>query len=191
MTASGTPESEGRDALRAKIEASERRIAERTLADEARDAAGAATTYVKENPLTVLGGAIAIGLVIGALTKPGRRAARNAATGTVKAAKGAASGSAAAVGKVAKKRGSAFGTLLADALVAYGIKLIDDVLDGAQAGQDKLEDIGDSAAAGARKAKREATYAAGTAADATRTVTQRTRRRATRAVRDLADRVTS
>lgn len=178
-----------RDELRAKIEASERRIAERTLADEAKDAAGAATEYIKENPMKVLGGAVALGLVIGLMTKPGRRAARNAATGTASAVGGAASGAAKTVGNAAKSRTSAFGTLVADALVAYGIKLIDDALDGAKAGQDKIEDIADSAAATARTAKREAEYAAGTAADKTRSVSQRTRRRATRAVRDIKKKV--
>jgi len=210
---SNTP-ANSRDELRAKIEASERRIAERTLADQAQEAAGAATEYVKKNPLTVLGGAIAVGLAIGLMTQPGRRAARNAATGTASAVGGAfmdqfypdrtgggvvacpggggaASGAAKSVGNAAKKRGSAFGMLVADALVAYGIKLIDDALDGAKHGQDKLEDISDSATAKARELRREASYMAGTAADKTRTATRKTRRRAERAVRDLTDRVTN
>ncbi len=180
-----------RDELRAKIEASERRIAERTIGDQAKDAAGAATTYVKENPLTVLGGAIALGLVVGVLTKPGRRVAKSAATGAAGAVSGAASGAAKTVGNAAKTRGSAFGTLLADALVAYGIKLIDDALDTTRAGRDRLEDIGDSASAKSRELKRDAEYAAGSAADKTRTLARRTRRSAERAVRDIKDRVAS
>ncbi|WP_298466314.1 hypothetical protein [uncultured Erythrobacter sp.] len=180
-----------RDELRAKIEASERRIADRTVADQAKDAAGAATTYVKENPFKVLGGAIALGLVVGVLTKPGRRAVGSAASGAAGAVSGAASGAAKTVGDAAKARGSAFGTLLADALVAYGIKLIDDVLDTARTGQDTLEDIGDSASAKSRELKRDAEYVAGTAADKTRTIARRTRRTAGRAVRDIKDRVTN
>jgi F0F1-type ATP synthase membrane subunit b/b' len=74
-------------------------------------------------------------------------------------------------------------------MVAYGIKLVDEALDAAQAGQDKIEDIGDAASARVRSARREAEYAVGSAADKTRAAGQRTRRRATRAVRDLADRV--
>ncbi|MGB3470120.1 MAG: hypothetical protein WBA51_04790 [Erythrobacter sp.] len=178
-----------RDELRAKIEASERRIAQRTLADDARDAAGAATEYAKKNPLTVVGGAIAVGLIIGLMTKPGRRAAKSAATGAASAVGGAATGAAKTVSTAAKTRGSAFGAVVADGLVAYGIKVIDDALDRARAGKDKLEDLGDAAGAKAREAKRDAEYLAGTAADKTRTVTRRTRRRATRAVRDLATRV--
>ncbi|MEL7197034.1 MAG: hypothetical protein AAGL10_01860 [Pseudomonadota bacterium] len=178
-----------RDALRAKIEASERRIAERTVADQASDAAGAATQYVKDNPLTVLGGAIAIGLIIGLMTKPGRNAAKGAASGAATAVSGAASGAAKSVGTAAKKRGSAFGSLLADALVAYGMKLVDDALDGARAGREKLEDLSDDATSKAREVKRDAEYFAGTASDKSRAVTQRTRRRAVRAVRDMKDRI--
>jgi len=182
---------ERRDELRAKIEASKRRIAERTVADQAKDAAGAATTYVKQNPLTVLGGAIALGLVVGALTQPGRRAARNAATGAAGAVSGAASGAAKSVGNAAKARGSAFGTLLADALVAYGIKLIDDALETSRTGRDRLEDIGDSASAKSRELKRDAEYVAGSTADKTRTIARRTRRSAERAVREIKDRVSN
>lgn len=123
------PASDPRDELRAKIEASERRLAERTVTDQAREAAGAATTYVKENPLTVLGGAIAIGLIIGAMTPAGRRAAASAAKGTANAVGGAATGAARSVGTAARSQTSKFGTLMADAMVAYGIRLIDQVLD--------------------------------------------------------------
>ncbi|MBV7259921.1 hypothetical protein [Erythrobacter crassostreae] len=189
MTETNLVHIDKRDELRAKIEASERRIAERTVTDQAKEVASAATTYVKENPLTVLGGAIAIGLVIGAMTNPGRRAARGAATGVANAVSGAASGAAKSVSGAAKKRGTAYGSLLADALVAYGIKLIDSALDTARNGQDKIEDISDSATARAREVRREADYFAGTAADKGRAVTQRTRRRAERAVRDIKDRV--
>lgn len=121
--------SEKRDELRAKIEASERRQAQRTIADDAKEAAGAATTYVKENPLMVLGGAIAAGLVIGLMTKPGRRAAGKAASGAAGAASGAAKGAAKSAGKAVKSRGSSFAALLTDALVAYGVKMIDKAVD--------------------------------------------------------------
>lgn len=180
-----------RDELRTKIEASERRVAERTLADQAQEAAGAATEFVKQNPLAVLGGAIAAGLLIGAMTKPGRRAAKSAATGAASAVGGAASGAAKGVSNAAKKRGSVFGSLVADAIIAYGIKLIDDAMDGARTGKNTVEDIGDSATAKARELRREAGYFAGSAADKTLAVTRKTRRRAERAVRDLTDRVTN
>ena len=133
-----------RDALRAKIEASERRLANRTLADDTKEAAGAATKYVKENPMTVLGGAIVIGVVIGLMTTPGRRAAASAAKGGANAVGGAASGAARKVGTAAKSQTSKFGTLLADAMVAYGIKLIDNALDSAKIGKEKAESDEDS-----------------------------------------------
>ncbi|GMN01552.1 hypothetical protein [Erythrobacter sp. MTPC3] len=183
------PPADKRDELRAKIEASERRIEQRTLADQAKEAAGAATQYTKDNPLKVVGGAVAAGVIIGLMTAPGRRAARKAATSTAGAVNNAARGTASAARNVSTKSVSQFGTLIADALVAYGVKMIDDVMDTAQAGQDKIEDIGDGAATRARKLRRETQHMAGNALDKGRSVTRRTRRRAQRAVRDAKDRV--
>ena len=152
--------SEPRDELRAKIEARERRIAERTLADEARDAASAATEYAKQHPLQVVGGAIAVGLLIGLMTRPGRRvvgnAVGNAASGTANVVSGAASGAAKSVGQATKSQSSRFMTLIADALVAYGIKLIDDALDAGRAGKEKAEDLSDAACTIARVGMRDA-----------------------------------
>ena len=45
---------DSRDALRARIEAAERRNADRTIADQAREAATAAVDYTRANPLTVI-----------------------------------------------------------------------------------------------------------------------------------------
>lgn len=180
-----------RDELRAKIEASERRIAQRTLADQARDAAEVATDYAKANPLKVVGGAVIAGLVVGAMTKPGRRVVKSAATGTAGAVSGAASGAARTVSSAAKKRSSAFTALVADAVIAYGIKFIDEAMSGARKGQDAIEDVGDSASAKARELRREASYLAGSAADKSRNAARRTRRRAERAVRDLTNRVSN
>lgn len=189
-------EDDRRDALRQKIEASERRIAERTLADQAKEAADAALDYTKANPLKVVGGAIVVGLAIGLMTSPGRRFASRTATGAAAAATGAASavgnaasGTARSVGNAASKGSSRVNSFVTDALIAYGIKLIDDIVDGARSGGDKLEDIGDSAAARARQLRRDASYMAGNAADKSMTTARRTRRRASRAVRDLTDRV--
>lgn len=184
-----TPHDTQRDALRMKIEAAERRIAERTLADQAQEAAQATTEYVKANPLKVVGGAIAVGLLIGLMTKPGRRAATSAATTAASSVSNAASGAAKGVSNAAKKRSSHFGSLVADAVIAYGIRLIDEALDTAQKGQDKLEDVGDAAGATARDLRRDASYIAASAADKGRTATRRTRRRAERVVRDLTQRV--
>lgn len=193
MSTDLTPETADteRDELRAKIEASQRRIAERTLADQAKEAADAALDYTKKNPLTVIGGAVAVGLVIGAMTPPGRRVVKSAATGAAGAVSDAASGTARAAKGVSTKSATRFGSLIADAIVAYGMKMIDNALDGARAGQDAVEDLSDSASSKARALRREAGYMAGSAADKTRTATRRTRRRAERAVRDLTDRVSN
>lgn len=185
-----SPETQ-RDALRIKIEAAERRIAERTLAETVEEAAHATTEYVKANPLKVVGGAIAAGVVVGLMTKPGRRAAVSAATSAKGAVAGVTSGAASNVTKAARKRTSQFGALIADAVIAYGIRMIDEAMDTAQKGQDKLEDIGDAASSTARDLRREASYIAASASDKSRDAARRTRRRATRAVRDLTKRVTN
>ncbi|MEE4154060.1 MAG: hypothetical protein V2I27_07860 [Erythrobacter sp.] len=188
------PDTNSRDALRAKIEANERRIAERTMADEAREAAGAAGRFVKDNPFTVIGGAIALGIAIGLMTRSGRKAAVTAAEGAANAAKGAAvgavGGTAKTVGTAAKKRSAAFGALLADSIVAYGARLIEEALDTARAGQMAVEDMSESAVKRAREVRRDAEHAAVDAAESARSVGERTRHRATRAVRSVADRLT-
>ena len=200
MTNNNTPDDLKRDALRQKIEASERRIAERTLGEQAREAVDAAVDYTNATPLTVFAGAVAVGLAIGLMTKPGQRVAGKAAASAATAATDAAAkvGDAASnaagvaadtVKSAAKDRTSALWALIADALVGYAIKLIDDALGSPNAGKDKLEDLGDSAASKARTLRREASYMAGSVADKGRTATRRTKRRAERAVRDLTDRV--
>lgn len=186
-----------RDALRQKIEANERRIAERTLGEQAKETVDAAVDYTRKNPLKVIGGSVAVGLAIGLMTKPGRRAAKkaasSAATGAATKVGGAASNAAGAakntVKNAATDRTSAVWALIGDAVVGYAIKLIDDALGGANSAKDTLEDFGDTAASKARSLRREASYLAGSAADKSRTATRRTKRRAERAVRDLTDRI--
>lgn len=175
-----------RDELRAKIEASERRIRERTLADDARDAAVAARDYTRAHPLTVVAGAIGIGILIGLATPPGRRAAKRAANATA----GAVGGAASAAGSAAKRSGEAMFAPLINALTAYVLSLVDDALAAAEAGQDKLEDLSDNAEAAARKARREAEYRVGTAADSARSTARRTKHKAGRAARDIKERIT-
>jgi ElaB/YqjD/DUF883 family membrane-anchored ribosome-binding protein len=182
-----------RDALRAKIEASERRIAERTFADDAREAAQAATDYARANPAKVVLGAVAIGLAIGLLTAPGRRIASDAASRISGQAKGTAA-------KAAKTGQSGFAALLASALVKQGLALIDEVASGVENGRDKLDDLSDKAGTQAQRIGREAAELSGKAAtrvqrighDAAETTgdfARRTRERAENAARDVAARV--
>lgn len=189
-----------RDDLRQKIEANERRIAERTLGEQAKETVDAAVDYTRANPLKVIGGAVAVGLTIGLMTQPGKRlagkaavSAASAATGAATKVGGAASNAAGAAAETVKTaamdRTNVVWAMVSDALVGYAIKMIDDALGGTNAAKDSLEDLGDSAAAKARSLRREATYLAGSAADKGRAATRKTKRRAERAVRDLTDRV--
>jgi ElaB/YqjD/DUF883 family membrane-anchored ribosome-binding protein len=178
-----------RDALRAKIEAAERRNAERSLADQAREAAAAAADYTRAHPLTVLGGALALGLLIGLATRPGRRVASRAVGAVGAAASGAAGSAASGVRSVTARGSSRIGTLVSETLIAYGMKVIDEMLETARAGQDKLEDLGDEAEATVRKVRREAAHAIGTASDTTRHAARKSRRKASRAVRDTVSKV--
>ncbi|MGY6551800.1 MAG: hypothetical protein ACXIT4_07875 [Erythrobacter sp.] len=164
-----------RDALRARIEANERRIAERTLADDARDAAKAAADYTRANPGKVVAGALAVGIVVGLMTAPGRRLVANAASSvTGKKAKPAA------------ETGGRFGALFANAFVAQGLKLLDDVLEEANTGKEHLDELADKFAdkvtTSAEKLGREAV-------DNSREMARRTRERAESAAREIAERV--
>ncbi len=181
---------EKRDELRAKIEASERRNAQRTLASDAREAASAAGDFIKKHPGVAIGGAVATGLAIGMMTKPGRRAAKKAAKGVATGVKKGADGVKSASISGAKKRSGQIMSLLGDAIVAYGIKAIDSALDTAQSGQDTIEDLSDAGTAKARELRRDARHAVGTAGDRTKAISRRASRRASRTVRDLKGRVT-
>jgi ElaB/YqjD/DUF883 family membrane-anchored ribosome-binding protein len=180
-----------RDALRAKIEASERRNAERTLTEQAREAAEAATEYTRAHPLTVIGGAVAIGLLVGLATRPGRRVATRAAGAVGTAASGAASSAAAGVKGVAARGGTQLGTLIGDAALAWIMKLVDELLETARAGQDKVEDLGDDAGSAARRVRRDATQVVEAATDSARHTARKARRKATRAVRDTVSKIKS
>lgn len=178
-----------RDALRAKIDAAERRNAERSLADQAREAASAAADYTRDHPLTVISGALVAGLLLGLATRPGRRVATRAAGAVGAAASGAASSAASGVKGLTARGGTRIGTLVGDAALAYVMKLIDDVVDAARSSQDRIEDLGDEAEATARRVRREAVHALGTAADTTREAARKSRRKTTRVVRDTVKKV--
>ena len=65
-----------REKLRERIEAGEQRNEERTLAEQAKDAADSAMEFTKKHPFAVVGGVLLAGLAIGAMTRPGRRIGR-------------------------------------------------------------------------------------------------------------------
>lgn len=142
-----------RDSLRARIEAAERRNAERSLTDQARAAAQAATDYTRAHPLTVVGGALAVGLLFGLATRPGRRIAARAVGAAGSAASGAASNAASGVKDLAARGGSRIGALLGEAALAYGMQLIEEVLENGRAGQERIGAIAGDAGNAARKTR--------------------------------------
>jgi ElaB/YqjD/DUF883 family membrane-anchored ribosome-binding protein len=176
---------DSRDALRARIEAAERRNADRTLADQAREAATAAVDYTRANPLTVIGGALAVGLLVGLFTRPGRRVASKVAHSASDAISGAASSARSGVGSVAARGGSQLGRMVGEAVVGYAMTMIDEMLETARAGQERAEEIGDAAGAQAKRITARTSEAAGSAADSTRALARKTADAAAGVVRDL------
>lgn len=170
-----------RDALRARIEAAERRNAERSVAGQAREVARSAADYTRAHPLTVIGGAVALGLAIGLLTRPGQRAARKAGEAISDAASSAKSGLRGAT----TRGGSKIGQVIGETVMAYVMTALDELLETARAGQDKAAEIGDAAGGRARKLTSDASDAAGAAADSTRELVRKGADIAVGVVRDL------
>lgn len=152
-----------REQLRARIEAGEARNEERTLADQAKEAADSALEFTKKHPLAVVGGVLVTGLAIGAMTRRGRNLGR---------------------------RGGVLAGLAADAALAYGARMIDGVVDGAQYAGDRFEDFGDSAATTARGLRRDAAYKLDVAGDSLRASGRKASRKGSRAYRALRTRIT-
>ena len=152
-----------REQLRARIEAGEKRNEERSLTDQAKDVADSAIEFTKKHPFAVVGGVLVAGLAIGAMTRPGRRLGR---------------------------RGSIWAGLAADAALAYGTRMIDGVVDGAQYAGDRMEDLGDSASTAARGLRRDTAYKLDVAGDALRSSGRKASRKGSRAYRALRTRIT-
>ncbi|WP_209347549.1 hypothetical protein [Pontixanthobacter sp. CEM42] len=151
--------------LKAKIEAAEQRNEERTLGQLARDASETATDFVKLHPLATVAGVAVLGLAIGAMTKPGRRA-----------------------GKAAGSKVNEFASYAAELGAAYATGLFDAATDAAQTSKDTIEDIGDAINDNAGAAKRKASFISGNAAAAAKTLTRNAGKKAGRSIRDLRSR---
>ena len=156
---------EKRQELKAKIEAAERRNEERSLADYAQDAGETAKRFVKDHPVAAIAGVAVLGLAIGALTRPGRRA-----------------------GAEVGRRTSSFATQAAEMGAAYASGLFDAAGDAALAGRDKLEDMSDAIGDNARAARRRASYSGGNAAAKARILSRETGKSAGRTSRRLRSR---
>lgn len=153
---------EKRQELKAKIEAAEQRNENRTLGDQMSDATDSATQFVKDHPLATIAGVAVLGLAIGAMTRPGRRA-----------------------GAEAGRRTSAFASRAADLGMLYAGNLFDTVEDSALAGKDHIEDFGAAAGDNARSLRRRASFSGSNAAASARELARDTGKMANRSRRNL------
>ena len=154
-----------REELKRRVAQGEKRIEERSLADTAREAAETATEFVKKHPLATVAGVGVVALAIGAMTRPGRRAAHR--TGMMAA-------------------------LARDAALTFGMNAIDRAgtfgSAAARATSDRFEDFSDDIGSAARSARREALYRADVTGDSLRNTSRRASRKAGRTMRDLRSR---
>lgn len=149
---------EQRDELRRKIEESERRNEDRSIADMAREATDNATEFVKTHPILTVSVVALIGLALGSRTSKGREL-----TG----------------------RAVGFADHLADLGMAYASGMAGKVGTATRHGGDRLVDLSDDVAFGGRAARRNAHYFAERQADAARHAGRRAARKAGRGYRDL------
>jgi ElaB/YqjD/DUF883 family membrane-anchored ribosome-binding protein len=155
-------DAEKREALRAKIDAAEARHAERSLGEQAKEAADGALEYVKANPIKSVA-AVAIGaLVIGAMTRPGRKAG---------------------------KRAGKFASVATDAALAYALSLFDSAEDAADKGQDRLADLTKSARKNAREWQDYAAREGSELSDYLIAAAKRSGKRASKTIEELRSRI--
>ena len=163
---SGKTDAEKREALRGKIAAAEERQAQRSFADQAKDAADSALGYVRANPLKAVA-AVTIGaLVIGALTRPGRRA-----------------------GAKAGRKDGALAGVATDAALAYGLSLLDSAGSAASKGQERLADLGGSVGDKARAWQSAAAKEGSQLSDYLVEAARRSGKRAGKSIDDLRSRL--
>lgn len=164
--AAGKTDAEKREALRGKIEAGERRNAERSFADQAKAAADGAIDYIKANPLKAVAGVAVGALLIGAMTRPGRRAGRKAGA-----------------------KASALAGVATEAALAYGLGLVEAASGAASKGQEKLADLGGTVGDKARAWQKDAAREGSELSDYLLGVAKRSGKRAGRTIDDLRSRI--
>lgn len=166
MTDTPRTDAEKREDLRARIDAAGQRNEVRGLAGQARAAADGALDFVKANPLKSVAAVAAGALLIGALTRPGRRTGR--------------------------KAGIRMGTLAAvaaDAALAYGLSLLDAGKDATSKGQGALADLGDATRRNARAWQASAAREGGELSDYIIAAAKRGSKRANKTIDDLRNRL--
>lgn len=156
-------ETKKRKELKSKVAAAEKRNSERSVTDYARDAAGEATLFVKQHPITTVVGGLALGVLVASFLPGGRK-----------------------VRKQASARSAVLATALADLAMTYGSQFLEGASNAAKAGQDKLGDLGDAIGTGAARASSSAGSAADSAGDNARDIG----RAAVKTLRGLRSRIT-
>ncbi|MEW4448060.1 hypothetical protein [Qipengyuania sp. JC766] len=150
-----------RDELRAKIEAGERRNADRSFSDALSEAGESIGDVVREHPIATIAGVAVVGVIIGTLL-PTRRIA---------------------------DRASSLGSTVAELGAAYGAGLFDAASGAARHGQDRLEDFADAVSDNRRGISREARYRGQRASDSARRLGRDAGKRAGRSLRDARARL--
>lgn len=150
--------------LKNKVDAAQKRNAERSIGDYARDAGESATSFVKQHPITTVVGGLALGVLIASVVPgPGRR-----------------------LRKKASARSAALAGVVADLALTYGAQLLDSAEKAADTGGRKLSALGGAIGDSARSAGRGASSAADNAGDTARDLGKA----AVRTLRDLRSRMT-
>lgn len=151
-----------REALRAKIEEGQARQEARSLADQARAAADGALDYVKANPLKTIAAVAAGALVIGAMTRPGRKAG---------------------------KRAGKFAGVATDAAIAYALGLFETGKHAADKAPGKLADFSDAARKNAREWSDYAAKEGNELSDYLLAAAKRSGKRASKTIDELRSRI--
>lgn len=157
---------EKRTALKEKIAAGEERQAERSFAEQAKNAADNALSYVRANPLKSVAAVAVSALIIGALTRPGRKMGK----------------------KVGRKTGK-LASVASDAALAYGLSLLDTASGAASKGQDKLGDLGSAVGDKARAWQSTAAKEGSQLSDYLVEAARRSGKRAGKTIDDLRSRI--
>lgn len=161
-------DAEKREALRGKIAAAEERQAQRSFADQAKEVADSALGYVRANPLKSVAAVAVSALVIGALSRPGRKA-----------------------GAKAGRKASKFASVATDAALAYGLSLLDGASSAASKGQDKLADLGGTVGDKARAWQSTASREGAELSDYLVGVAKRSGKSAGKSIKDLRNRLSN
>lgn len=151
-----------REALRAKIDQGQARQTERNYAEQAKAVADDALEYVKANPLKTVA-AVAVGaLMIGAMTRPGRKAG---------------------------KRAGRLAGVATDAVIAYGLSLLDAGKDAAESTPGRLADLSDTARKNAREWQDYAAREGSELSDYLIAAAKRSGKRASKTIDELRSRI--